>query len=151
MYGSGLLPPLIKCWAVLRTPAGRLLAPMLPILVPLLRRDQELATTDQQADLLMRMRAVTIDRKLTGERAKLMPGGGSHTKPGTLLKTQIPVRTWTEWDDTVPGFVEMIWSAAREATASGSPASPWRCRYLTAWTVYRSMREQSRQVRLPGP
>jgi hypothetical protein len=34
VYGPDLLPPLIKCWAVLRAPAGRLLAPMLPVLVP---------------------------------------------------------------------------------------------------------------------
>jgi len=40
VYGPELLPPLITCWAVLRAPAGRLLAPMLPVLVPLLRRGQ---------------------------------------------------------------------------------------------------------------
>jgi len=38
VYGRDLLPALIRCWAVLRAPAGRLLAPMLPVLVPLLRR-----------------------------------------------------------------------------------------------------------------
>ena len=75
VYGPDLLPPLIKCWAVLRAPAGRLLAPMLPVLVPLLRRDKELAVTDDQAALLMRMSAATIDRKLAGERAKLFPRG----------------------------------------------------------------------------
>ena len=90
VYGPDVLPPLIKCWAVLLAPAGRLLAPMLPVLVPLLRRDKELAVTDDQAALLMRMSAATIDRKLAGERAKLFPRGRSHTKPGTLLKSQIP-------------------------------------------------------------
>ncbi|XAS69587.1 hypothetical protein V3C33_10250 [Micrococcaceae bacterium Sec5.7] len=87
VYGPDPLPALIRCWAVLRAPAGRLLAPMLPVLVPLLRRDQELAITDDQAAPLMRMSAATIDRKLAGERAKLIPRGRSHTKPGTLLKS----------------------------------------------------------------
>lgn len=32
MYGPELLPALIKCWAVLRAPAGKLLSPMLPSL-----------------------------------------------------------------------------------------------------------------------
>ena len=29
------------------------------------------------------------------------------TKPGLLLKSQIPERTWAEWDDVVSGFVEI--------------------------------------------
>ena len=29
------------------------------------------------------------------------------TKPGSLLKSQIPVRTWADWDDARPGFVEI--------------------------------------------
>jgi hypothetical protein len=124
VYGPDLLPALIKCWAVLRAPAGRLPAPMLPVLVPLLRRDRELELSDEQAGLLMRMSAATIDRKLAGERAKLFPRGRSHTKPGTLLKSQIPVRTWAEWDDAVPGFVEIDLVGHEGATASGSSAAP---------------------------
>ena len=49
----------------------------------------------------------TIDRRLAARRRLLMPRGRSHTKPGTLLKSQIPIRTWSEWDDARPGFVEM--------------------------------------------
>ncbi len=33
--------------------------------------------------------------------------GRSGTKPGTLLKHQIPIRTFAEWDDACPGFVEI--------------------------------------------
>ncbi len=106
-YGDDLLPALIRCWAVLRAPAGKLLAPMLPVLVPLLRRDGEVDLTDQQAELLMRISAATIDRKFAGKRAKMVPRGRSHTRPGTLLKSQIPIRTWAERDDAVPGFVEI--------------------------------------------
>ena len=106
-YGPELLPALITCWATLRAPAGKLLAPMLPTLVPMLRRDGDLDLTDEQAALLVRMSAATIDRKLAGERARMTMRGRSHTKPGSLLKSQIPIRTWAEWDDAVPGFVEI--------------------------------------------
>jgi hypothetical protein len=80
---------------------------MLPVLVPLLRRDGELDLTDEEAVLLVAMSAATIDRRLAG--AKVLAGfrGTSHTKPGSLLKTQIPIRTWSEWDDVTPGFVEI--------------------------------------------
>src|SRR5699024_9918025 len=111
VYGPELLPALITCPAVLRAPAGKLLAPMMPTLVPLLRRDKEADISDEQADLLMAMSAATIDRKLAPERAKMLPRGRSHTKPGSLLKSQIPVRTWAEWDDAVSGFIEidLVW------------------------------------------
>ncbi|WP_227492787.1 hypothetical protein [Brevibacterium sp. CFH 10365] len=82
IYTPDLMPALITCWAVLRAPAGRLLASMLPVLVPMLRRDKELDITDDQADLLMAMSPATIDRKLAPERKKMLPRGRSHTKPG---------------------------------------------------------------------
>lgn len=43
VYGPRVVEALVVCWAVLRAPAGKRLAPMLPLLVPLLRRDGELA------------------------------------------------------------------------------------------------------------
>ena len=42
---------------------------MLPVLVPMLRCDLELKITDVQADLLVGMSAVTIDRRLAVDRA----------------------------------------------------------------------------------
>jgi IS30 family transposase len=53
------------------------------------------------------MSAATIDRRLAGERAKHRLKGRTTTKPGSLLKSQIPVRTWADWDDARPGFVEI--------------------------------------------
>lgn len=48
---------------------------MLSVLVPLLRRDDELDLTDAEAALLMRMSAATIDRRLAPKRAKLISRG----------------------------------------------------------------------------
>lgn len=144
VYGPDLLPSLVTCWAVLRAPAGRLLAPMLPVLVPLLRRDGELVITDAQAALLMRMSAATIDRKLAGERAKLFPRGRSHTKPGTLLKSQIPVRTWAEWDDAVPGFVEIDLVGHEGGNSFGEFCFTLTVTDIsTGWTVNRSVRNKA--------
>ncbi len=53
------------------------------------------------------MSAATIDRRLAGERAKRQVKGRRATKPGSLLKSQIAVRTWADWDDARPGFVEV--------------------------------------------
>lgn len=56
-YGPAVTKAQVKCWAVLRAPAGKRLAPMLPVLVPLLRRDGELDLTDAEAELLVRISA----------------------------------------------------------------------------------------------
>jgi IS30 family transposase len=42
------------------------------------------------------MSAATIDRRLAGKRKRLELKGRSGTKPGTLLKSQIPIRTWAQ-------------------------------------------------------
>ena len=49
----------------------------------------------------------TIDRRLGPSRSVLMTRGRTHTKPGTLLKSQIPIRTWSEWSEETLGFVEI--------------------------------------------
>lgn len=140
VYGQKVIDALVVCWAVLRAPAGKRLAPMLPVLVPLLRRDGELALTDEDAGLLMRMSAATIDRRLAPERAKLVLRGRSHTKPGSLLKSQIPVRTWADWDDAVPGFVEIDMVGHEGGVASGEFCFTLTVTDIaTGWTVNRSV------------
>jgi hypothetical protein len=72
VYGADLQPALVLCWAVLRAPAGKLLAAVMPELVPMLRGEEALDITDAQGWLLGRMSAATIDRRLgrgTGEAA----------------------------------------------------------------------------------
>ncbi|BBZ38179.1 integrase catalytic domain-containing protein [Mycobacterium conspicuum] len=106
-YGPEVIAALTVCWTVLGMPAGKRLAPMLAERVAVLRHFRELTISDQTAALLVSMSAATIDRRLADERAKRKIKGRVGTKPGSLLKSQIPVRTWAEWDDAVPGFVEI--------------------------------------------
>jgi hypothetical protein len=107
VYDEAVIDALPFCAAVQGTPCGRLLAAAPPDLVPRLRRFEELQIDDGRAALLLRIAPATIDRRLKADRAKLDPRGRSHTKPGTLLKDSIPMRTWAEWDDAKPGFVEI--------------------------------------------
>ena len=106
-YGEDVIAALTLCWTVLDMPAGKRLAPMLTELVAVLRHFRELVISDETAALLVSMSAATIDRRLADERAKYTIKGRVGTKPGSLLKSQIPVRTWADWDDAVPGFVEI--------------------------------------------
>ncbi len=107
--------------------------------------------TDDQARLLTRMSAATIDRKLAGERAKLILRGRSHTKPGTLLKYQIPIRTWAQWDDAVPGFVEIDQVGHEGGNSSGEFCFTLTVTDIaTGWTVNRSVPNKAQKMGVRG-
>jgi hypothetical protein len=104
----------------------------------------EVQFTDVEAALLVRMSAATIHRRLAPERAKMMSRGCSHTKPGTLVKSQIPIRTWADWDDAVPGFVEIDLVGHEGGNSSGQFCSTLTVTDIaTGWTVNRSIRNKA--------
>lgn len=145
-YGPNVIAALIFCWAVLGMPAGKRLAPVLGELVPRLRRFGELDIDDATAALLVSMSAATIDRRLAPERKKLELRGRSHTKPGSLLKSQIPIRTWAQWDDAVPGFVEIDLVGHEGGNAVGDHAYTLTVTDIaTGWTENRSVRNKARR------
>lgn len=140
VYSARVVSGLEQCWRVARCPAGKRLAPMLATLVPLLRRDGELDLSDDEAELLMSMSAATIDRRLVN--AKVVAGftGRSHTKPGSLLKSQIPIRTWSEWDEDRPGFVEIDLVGHEGGNSFGEFCFTLTITDVaTGWTVNRSI------------
>lgn len=106
-FGPQVIEALRLCWAVLDGPSGKRLAPALPRLVAALRAHGELVIDDATAGLLGAMSPATIDRKLAADRAQLQVKGTALTKPGSMLKSKIPMKTWAEWDDATPGFVEI--------------------------------------------
>jgi hypothetical protein len=139
-YGPKAVAALVLCWSVLGMPAGKRLAPMLGELVAVLRRFGELDIDEHTAALLVGMSAATIDRRLAPERKKYAVKGRCRTKPGTLLKSQIPVRTWADWDDAVPGFVEIDLVSHDGGNPAGEHA--WTLTVTdiaTGWTENRSL------------
>jgi len=144
-YGPEVMVGLRFCWAVLGAPTGKRLAPVLAELVATLRRFGELVLTDETAALLVAMSAATIDRRLAGDRANMVLRGRSHTKPGSLLKDSIPIRTWAQWDDAVPGFVEIDLVGHEGGNALGEHAYTLTVTDIaTGWTENRSVRNKAR-------
>ena len=90
------------------------------------------------------MSAATIDRRLAAERAKFKVRGRVGTKPGSLLKSQIPVRTWAEWDDARPGFVEidLVWHDGGNR-AGGHAFTLTVTDIATGWTENRSVPDKT--------
>ena len=139
-YGPDVIAALTVCWTVLGMPAGKRLAPMLSELVMVLRHFGELVISDATAALLVSMSAATIDRRLASERAKHQLRGRCTTKPGSLLKSQIPVRTWADWDDARPGFVEIDLVSHDGGNPTGPHAFTLTVTDIaTGWTENRSV------------
>lgn len=106
-YGPEALNALKKIWKCMDYLCGKRLAATLPEVVPRLMRCGELKVSRSVREKLLGISASTIDRLLAPERKKFTLKGRGHTKPGTLLKHQIPVRTFSQWDDAKPGFLEI--------------------------------------------
>jgi hypothetical protein len=145
-YGPKVVAALVFCWAVLGMPAGKRLAPMLGELVAVLRGFGELDIDEDTAVLLAGMSPATIDRRLAPERRKHQLKGRGHTKPGSLLKSQIPIRTWADWDDAVPGFVEIDLVGHDGGKAAGEHAYTLTVTDIaTGWTENRSVPNKARK------
>jgi len=139
-YGPDVIAALMVCWTVLGMPAGKRLAPMLDELVMVLRHFGGLIIDDATAALLVSMSAATIDRRLAGERRKHGLKGRATTKPGSLIKSQIPVRTWADWDDARPGFVEIDLVSHDGGNLAGQSAYTLTVTDIaTGWTENRSV------------
>jgi hypothetical protein len=119
-YGPAVLAALQVAAEATGWICGKRLAPFLAELVPALEREGALCLPPQERAALLRMSAATIDRRLAQGRAQAKPQGLATTKPGSLLKSQVPVRTYTPWDDQRPGFVEIDLVAHGGESSTGS-------------------------------
>ncbi len=107
-YAPEVIDALATCWAVLDGPTGKRLQPGLATLVPALVVHGEIPDDPNLLKVLLAMSAATIDRRLAPHRTGLVAlKGRSMTRPGSLLKSSIPMKTWHEWDDTAPGFIQV--------------------------------------------
>src|SRR5688500_10770118 len=112
-YSSVVVGELRAVAEALGWPCGKRLAPFLAEVVPVLEHERVLRTTRHRPEVraaLLAMSAATIDRRLRPFRLQRDPKnwhGLGGTKPGSLLKTQVPVRTYTRWADQRVGFCEI--------------------------------------------
>ncbi len=86
---------------------GKRLQAVMPLYVESLRRFGHLKIGASDAALLLQMSAATIDRLLAPVRKKIGIRGVSTTKPGSMLKNSIPMRTFAEWNQSKPGFLQI--------------------------------------------
>lgn len=106
LYGPAVVEALQVVWEASDCLCSRRLQPFVPELVQVLEAKGELMVAEDTRTQLSALSASTIDRITRRWRLGRTRRGMSTTKPGTLLKEAIPIKTFSEWEDTRPGFVQ---------------------------------------------
>jgi len=107
IYDRFVASALFKIWPLMDYICGKRLAAALPAVLDNLRRHGTLKLSADVQRKLLCISPATIERIISPYRKALKIKGISYTKPGSLLKHQIPVRTFSDWNEQSPGFVEM--------------------------------------------
>ena len=115
-YDEEVLVALKELWEEADSICSKRLAPFLAELIEVLEKYGEIKLTNQVKEKLFTISAATIDRLLADIRKKQQIKGRSTTRPGSLLKKSIPIRTFSEWDNTRPASLRWIWSAMMEVS-----------------------------------
>jgi hypothetical protein len=118
-YKSDVYQPLREIWAYMDFACGKRLAAGMGDMLNALTKFGEIKCTEEVERKLRSISAATMDRFLVNDRERMKLRGISTTKPGTLLKRNIPLRLGTEWDDAIPGYVEIDLVAHCGASTAG--------------------------------
>jgi len=132
-----LLTALKHIWFASDQMCSKKLKAAIPLWLPFYETTYK-ALSPATQDKLLSISAATIDRVLKPVRVTYGRKGLSGTKPGTLLKSQIPIRT-DFWDVTQPGFMEADTVAhCRNSLAGDFVWSLTMTDILTTWTENRA-------------
>jgi len=146
VYQGEVVVVLEQIWEICGRICSKRLHPFLPEMVRVLERCGELQLSEQTKALLLKMSRSTIDRCLGPARFE-HPHGLSTTKPGSLLKKAIPVRTYTPWDEDQPGFLEIDLVAHCGQTTEGQYLNTLTCVDLsTGWVECLALRQHTQQA-----
>lgn len=135
---NAIMKPLKRIWLSANLPCSKRLKAILPLWLP--SYEKEFGKLPHDAlTALHAISAATIDRLLKPARVKYKGRGRSTTKPGTLLKKHIPIKT-DQWDETRPGFLEADTVAHCGESMAGMFAFTIDCIDIaTTWTEQRAV------------
>jgi hypothetical protein len=138
------LEALKRFWALSDGLCGKRLVAFLREIVPLLERQGRLQISDPLVrEQLVTASAATIDRLLAKTKRQSALKGRSFTRPGSLLKHHIPVRTFADWSDIRPGFCEADLVAHDGGSAYGDFAHTLTD-VATCWTETEAAKNKAR-------
>ena len=120
VYDVAVRAALIVVWEASDRVCGKRLRPLVPLLIDAMERHGHLQLAPEVRGRLLAMSAATIDRALREVRGQA--GGGSRRRaaPSAGVRRSVPVRTFADWNNPAPGFMEADLVAHSGPTAEGS-------------------------------
>jgi len=147
VYKGEVVEALEHIWEVCDRICSKRLQPFLPEMLSILERFNEINITPEVKKLLLGMSRATIDRCLKKARFTPPLRGKATTKPGTLLKKAIPVRTFTPWEEEIPGFMEFDLVAHCNSSTEGAYLNTLTGTDLaTGWTEIRAIPNKTQEA-----
>ena len=119
-YQGEVVQALEQIWEIYGRICSKRLHPYMSEGIAVLERCHELSLAPEIKQMLLSMSRSTIDRCLKKARFSHPQHGLSTTKPGSLLKKNISIRTFTPWEDERPGFLEIDLVAHCGQTTEGT-------------------------------
>ena len=148
-YDDPVQEALIVIWKAASCICSKRLVPCMEIYIDALERFEHIQLTDPVLEKLMTISASTIDRILNNRRIRGRAKGIRTTRPGELLKKQIPIRTFADWDDNRLGFIEADLVAHCGSFVAGSFLHTLTMTDIsTGWTECTGLRVKDQQVTL---
>ncbi len=146
VYRGEVVEALEQIWEIYGRICSKRLQPFLPEAIKVLERCEEIELAPETIELLLQISSASIDRCLRSVRLQTRHGL-STTKPGSLLKHLIPIRTFTEWDEEQPGFMEIDLVAHCGNTTEGQFLCTLTCTDLcTGWTEVTGLLHRSQEA-----
>ena len=149
---KAFLDALRQFWSLSDGLCGKLLVAFIREIVPLLERQKRLLVPQAEIrEQLVSVSAATIDRILAKTKRESRLKGRSLTRPGMLLKHQIPVKTFADWDDVRPGLCETDLVGHDGGSAYGDfCATLTLTDVATTWTETEAAKNKARSHVLPA-
>lgn len=117
-YGADVIYQLKKIWEIFDYPCGQRLAPMIKEYIEVLEKWKEISLSYETKTKLLEISSSTIDRRLRRSRVFTKRKLLSTTRPGSLLKKNIPIKT-SSWNEKRLGYGELDTVAHCGFSASG--------------------------------
>ena len=151
IYDKDVLRALQTVWLICGGICGKRLAPYMKKIVCKLERMGKLKLERETRSKLLSISAATIDRMLAPTRKRYLLRARSQTKPGTLLKHQIPIRTFADWNELRPGFLEIDLVSHEGGNPRGDYAYTLDATDVcTGWTETEAVRNRSQHFVFAG-